>query len=283
MEKILRFLSSYAVPHDFRPGMDRRFDVHAIRGLEDIAHGFINANGGADFIHRIVQSAQPDKTQGPVMRKHSKIAAIHIPVEVVKPGTKIKPRHVDDRHVHVSFQSGQDPRNDRGQNLSENARDLHRIWERMKLLSLLRVRQLRTSVPLFVVHSPEAQYMVSIESKLPTLAERLKELRKNGRGEEEQKLRKKFQQYLYTLEHEYGIKPGTTYTGDYFVHHPSGKKKTPQFLLILPHGGRLLPLKEKWRKKLVRLLNKKKNVKLAQSLENNDDVQSLDLDIFKAA
>lgn len=263
MAENLRVLHTYELPNVHAPGLTRTFEIVSIDGLHDTAHEFIESNGGADFIHRIVQAAQPIRGKSPTMRRHSKTAAIKIPLHVVKPGTTRTPRHVDNQNVHVSFESSNDRFNDRGQNLVENMLDLHRFWERMKVLGLLRIRQMRTSVPLFAVREsnvpenrPAAKYMVSIQSTLPTLEERLQQLGDPGQLGEKKELAKRFQNYLYTLEHEYGIKPGTTGTGDYFVHHPKGKGKTPDFLLILPRGGRLLPLPKKWHGKLESVLRK---------------------------
>ncbi len=250
MPNKIRELASHEIPHGFNPEGTRRFRVFAIDGLHERAQHFIDANGGAKFIERIVQGAQPDKKKGPFMQPHYKVEATDIPIESVKPGSNKQPKHVDPDHVHVTFESKSDPFNYQGNNILENMRDLQRIWERMKTLAEKRGEpQLRTSVPLFALVEEgnagpvTSQFLVSIRSNLPTLADRLHDLVQGGHKSQAEGLRKKFEKFIQDLQDKNGIKPGTISTGDYFVHHPKGKAE-PQFILIMPRGGRLLRLPE---------------------------------------
>ena len=251
MPNTIRELASHQIAHASSSERSRRFRVFAIDGLHQQAQDFIDANGGSEFIERIVHGAQPDKKKGPYMRPHYKVRASEIPIESVKPGSDEKPKHVDEKHVHVTFESKSDPFNYQGNNILENMLDLQRIWERMKKLAEKRGEpQLRTSVPLFALvedHQSESpvtsQFLVSIRSDLPTLADRLHTLVQGGKRADAEKLRAKFQEFIQYMQVKNGIKPGTISTGDYFVHHPEGKAE-PQFILIMPRGGRLLRLPE---------------------------------------
>lgn len=247
MTNAVRELASYKIPSAHPGGREREFRVLAINGLHTAAEKFIAANGGTEFIRRIVHGSQPDRKITPFVSPHYKIEATDIPVGVIKPGSKNTPRHVDTQRVHVSFASSMNEVSDRRDDMTENMRDLYRIWERMKEEGQRRgVRQLRTSVPLFAVVEKNPlgaitwQFLVSVQSKLPTLAERLKELKKAGKKEHAEALQKNFEDFIKMMQDEYGIKPGTTATADYFVHHSEGEGKKPEFILILPRGGRVL-------------------------------------------
>ena len=169
------------------------------------------------------------------VRAHYHVSAHGVPLQAAKPFATEKPKHLVEDAVHVFQGYGDHP--------EEQFRFFHRLWEHEIKLGIPAADRTRTAVPLFgfVERLPASnrsskplQFLISLESKLPSFEDHLKGLDRVGKA----KAHAQFQDFLRRLSRR-GIKPGTTSPLDYFVHVKQTKKKgtTLQFVLISPKGG----------------------------------------------